>query len=52
MKRVVGYIQTDKHGSRCDFEFEVEDDATPEQIEHEARETAFQYVEWLFEVKG
>lgn len=52
MRKFIGKIQTDTVGSECDFEFEVEDDATPEQIEVEAREAAFNHVDWSYsEVK-
>jgi hypothetical protein len=52
MRRFVGKIETNMEGSACEFEFEVEDDANEEQIEAEAREAAFQLVEWLYrEVK-
>lgn len=48
MKRFKGVIRTDRVGSDCEFEFEVEDNANQEEIELEAREAAFNYVEWNF----
>ena len=52
-RKFKGHIQTDIVGSTCKFEFEVEDDATEEQIEEIAREHAFDRVNWGYEeVKG
>lgn len=48
-RKFKGYIQTDKVGSTCEFEFEVADDATEEQIEEVAREHAFDRVNWSFD---
>lgn len=48
MRRFKGMIRTDNIGSECEFEFEVEDDATEEQIQKEAREAAFEYVQWHY----
>jgi len=49
MRIFKGKISTDKIGSECDFEFEVEDDATECQIEQEAREAAFECVAWSYQ---
>ena len=49
MKKYTGYIETNKVGSTCNFEFEVEDDATEEAIEEIAKETAFNLIEWSYE---
>lgn len=49
MKKYTGYIETDKVGSTCNFEFEVENDATEEEIEEIAREEAFSLIEWSYE---
>ncbi len=46
MRKFVGSIETNKVGSRCEFEFEVEDDATEEEIEEEAKDAAFACIEW------
>ena len=51
MKKVKGFIETDKVGSRCGFEFEVEDDATGAEIEEYAREAAFELIEWSYTVE-
>jgi len=49
MKHFTGMIRTDKVGSECEFEFEAENDATDEEIEQEAREAAFNCIEWNYE---
>lgn len=49
MRKFVGKIGTNKVGSDCEFEFEVDDDATEDEIEDAAREAAFQNVEWNYE---
>jgi hypothetical protein len=48
MRKFTGSIKTDAQGSDCEFEFEVEDDATEAQIAEEAREAAFNRIEWHF----
>jgi len=49
MRHFKGTIQTSVTGSTCQFEFEVEDDATDEVIEEEAKQAAFDYVEWNYQ---
>lgn len=49
MRHFKGYIKTDKVGSRCEFEFEVEDDASEEEIDEVARDVAFDRIEWFYE---
>jgi hypothetical protein len=49
MKSFTGCVSTNKVGSECEFEFEVEDDATEEEIEAAAREAMFDHIEWNFE---
>lgn len=51
MKRVTGSIATNLVGSRCHFEFEIEDDATPAEIEEMARDAAFDLVDWGYTVE-
>lgn len=51
MRKFTGTIKTYVQGSEVEFEFEVPDDATQEQIEAEAREAAFDCVQWHFEEK-
>jgi hypothetical protein len=48
MRTFSGTIKTDVQGSDTHFEFEVDDNATPEQIEEEAKQAAFDCVEWYF----
>ena len=49
MRKFKGSICTNAVGSECEFEFEVRDDATEEQIEEEAREAAFNWVNWEYD---
>lgn len=46
--KFVGHIKTDKEGSSCQFEFEVNACASKEEIEIEAREAAFNHIEWSY----
>lgn len=39
-------VATNKSGSDCEDEIEVDDDATEEQIEADAREAMFNMIEW------
>lgn len=48
MRQFTGVIRTDKIGSECEFEFEAEDDATEAQVDAEAREAAFNFIEWHY----
>jgi hypothetical protein len=48
MKRFTGFVSTRKVGSECEFEFEVDDDATDDQIEDAGREAMFEQIEWNF----
>lgn len=50
LKIVRGFIKTNVVGSKCLFEFEVDDDASPDEIEEEAKEVAFSYMDWSYEV--
>ncbi|MFU6523818.1 hypothetical protein ACM79J_29760 [Pseudomonas aeruginosa] len=55
MRTFKGSIKTDVQGSdvEFEFEFEVEDNATQTEIEYEAKQAAFEHVDWNFEeVKG
>lgn len=53
MRAFRGFIRTSAVGSDCEFEFEVDENAKPEDIEEEARQAAFDNVEWGFkEIKG
>lgn len=46
MRKVKAYLDTGFAGCRIEEEFEVEDDATQEQIEEEAREAVFNSIDW------
>lgn len=49
MRKFKGGISTNIHGSECKFEFEVEDDATDEEIEETAQQAAFEWIDWYYE---
>lgn len=46
MRKIKAYLDTGFAGCRIEEEFEVEDDATQEQIEEEAREAVFNSIDW------
>lgn len=46
MRTITVTVSTDKVGSLCSDTFEVDDDATDEFIEAEAREVMFNMIEW------
>lgn len=50
MRKVTGEIRTNKVGSDCAFELEVDDDLTDEEIEEIAKQAAYEHVEWNYEV--
>lgn len=45
MRRFKGVVRTNVHGSDIDFEFEVEDDATEQEIADAAHEEAIQWID-------
>ena len=49
MKKYKGYVKTDRAGSTTEFEFEVEDDATEEQIQEIALECMWDCIEMNYE---
>lgn len=49
MKKFRVTVSTNLVGSKVWHDFEVEDDATPEEIEREAREVMFELIEWNYE---
>ena len=49
MRKFYGEISTNIVGSECEFEFEVEDNATDVEIEECAKETAFNLIDWWYE---
>lgn len=52
MRYFIGSIATNKVNSRCEFEFEMEDDASEKEIEEAAKDCAFDLIDWGFsEVK-
>jgi len=48
MRKFVGSIRTNVVGSNCNFEFEVEDNATEEEIEEEGKQAAFENIDWYY----
>lgn len=46
MRKIKAYLDAGFAGCRIEEEFEVEDDATQEQIEEEAREAVFNSIDW------
>jgi hypothetical protein len=48
MKQYTGTVSTNKVGSECRFWFEMPEDATEEEIEHEAFASAMERVEWNY----
>lgn len=48
MRKFTVTIRTNKIGSDCVDEFEVEDDATYDEIEEIARDVAFEKIDWYF----
>ena len=49
MRRLKVGIEMGLQGCHVEDEIEVEDDATPDQIDKEVREWAFQHVQWWHE---
>lgn len=50
--KYIGYIMTNKIGSKCEFEFEIDEEEldllTEEDIDDLAKEAAFQNIEWNY----
>ena len=46
MQRIHWHIATDKVGSECTGYFDIESDATDDEIEEQAKEAAFERLEW------
>ena len=46
MKKIKVWLNTGFAGANYEDEFEVEDDATNEEIEEEARDLAFNRIDW------
>ncbi|MFA5952267.1 MAG: hypothetical protein WC807_18520 [Hyphomicrobium sp.] len=49
MKRYTGYVSVGLVGCKRTFEFEIEDDASEQEVEDAARDAMFQTIEWGFE---
>ena len=49
MKRIAVGISMGLQGCKIEAEIQVEDNASPEEIEDEVREWALQHVEWWFD---
>lgn len=47
-RKFTGSVSTNKVGSEDQFEFEVDDDATEEQIEEAGREAMWERIEWFY----
>lgn len=45
---IVVSVSTNKIGSKCTDEFEIEDDAAEDDIEEAARECMFNMIEWNY----
>jgi hypothetical protein len=50
VKKFKGSVRLGLVGCVREFEFEVEDDVTDEEIEQIAREVAFEYIDWNYEL--
>lgn len=49
MRKFKGGISTNIVGSEREFDFEVEDDATQEEIDEAAQMAAFELIDWYYE---
>lgn len=49
MKKIKVYVATDKIGSECYDEFEIEDDATEEEIDKEAGDYIWNMIDSYWE---
>ncbi len=48
MQKIIVSVETDKVGSECQTEIEVEDGATDDEIEAQAREAMFEMISWTW----
>jgi len=48
--KILVKIRTNKIGSECFNEFDLDDDSTPEEIEELAQEVAFEMVDWSYKI--
>jgi hypothetical protein len=49
MRTIIVSVETGNVGSRCATEMEVEDDATDDEIDEQAREVMFSMISWSWE---
>ena len=49
MRKIVGHLNADIAGYDLEVEFEVEDDATDDEIEKEAFQQVMNFVDWYWE---
>lgn len=49
MKKIKVTVQTQKVGSKCEITFEIEDDATEEEIEEVAMASMFDMIDWTWQ---
>lgn len=50
VKTIKVTVQTQKVGSKCEITFEIEDDATEEEIEEVAMASMFDMIDWNWQV--
>lgn len=54
MAKIVGYVMTDRVGSKSEFEFEIDDDElahlSEREIDDMALEAMYERIEWNYEV--
>lgn len=51
MKTIKVHVSTNRVGSECSDEFEVEDDTTEKEIEEMAKDAMFNMIEWNYDVE-
>ena len=49
MKRYKGHVSVGLVGCRVEFEFDIEEDASEQDIEDMARDAMFEHIEWGFD---
>lgn len=52
MKQIKGAVSIGLQGCTVEFEFEMDDDSTHDEIAEGAREAMFQQVEWWYTIDG
>ena len=51
MKKIVGSVSTRIRGSKCEFELEIEDGHTEEEIEEMALDAVLEEIDWSYNVE-